>query len=120
MDLKQMTEEMYEKFGRKVVYVAHSMGNPTLANFFARMDKKWKDKHIKIWTAISPVFMGSPKSLKSLISGENDNIPRILVGNIQMRSLLRTFPRYLIFLKLQFKKVFFYQKRFQEKNQPLQ
>ena len=36
--------------------------------------------------------MGAPKSLKSLISGENDGIPRFLVGNIQMRGLLRTFP----------------------------
>ena len=88
-----MTEEMVKKFDKKVVYVVHSMGNPILTHFLnTQVDKKWKEKHVKIWAAIAPVFMGAPKSLKSLISGENDGIPRILVGNIQMRGLLRTFP----------------------------
>lgn len=91
--LKQMTEEMYQKFNKKVVYVAHSMGNPTLVNFLALQTEEWKTKHVKIWAAISPVFMGAPKSLKGLISGENDGIPRFLVGNIQMRTMFRTFPR---------------------------
>lgn len=91
--LKTMTEEMVEKFDKKVLYVVHSMGNPILTHFLnTHVDKKWKEKHVKIWAAIAPVFMGAPKSLKSLISGENDGIPRILVGNIQMRGLLRTFP----------------------------
>ena len=88
-----MTEEMVQKFDKKIVYVVHSMGNPILTHFLnIHVDKKWKEKHVKIWAAIAPVFMGAPKSLKSLISGENDGIPRILVGNIQMRGLLRTFP----------------------------
>ena len=91
--LKTMTEMMAAQFGRKVVYVVHSMGNPVLTHFLVNeVDQAWKDKHVKIWAAIAPVFMGAPKSLKSLISGENDGIPRVLVGNIQMRSLLRTFP----------------------------
>lgn len=91
-DLKAMTEEMFEKFNRKVLFVAHSMGNPTLVNFFNLQTEEWKNKHVKMWAAIAPVFMGAPKSLKGLISGENDGIPRILVGMIQMRTLLRTFP----------------------------
>ena len=92
-ELKTMTEEMVKKFERKVVYVVHSMGNPILVHFLTNeVDASWKKKHVKIYTAIAPVYMGAPKSLKSLISGENDGIPRVLVGNIQMRWLLRTFP----------------------------
>ena len=67
-----MTEEMVKKFDKKVVYVVHSMGNPILAHFLnTHVDKKWNEKHVKIWAA---------------------RISRILVGNIQMRGLLRTFP----------------------------
>jgi len=63
-----------------------------LVNFFKLQTQAWKEKHVKMWAAISPVFMGAPKTLKGLISGENDGIPRILVGNIQMRTMFRTFP----------------------------
>ena len=40
--LKKMTEEMFEKFNKKVVFVAHSMGNPTLTNFFNLQSAAWK------------------------------------------------------------------------------
>jgi len=91
--LKTMTEQMVAKFGKPIVYAVHSMGNPVLMHFLQHeVDQAWKTKHIKIWAAIAPVFMGAPKSLKGLISGENDGIPRVLVGNIQMRSLFRTLP----------------------------
>lgn len=90
--LKQMTEDLFAKFNKKVVFVAHSMGNPALSKFFTLQSAAWKKQHVKVWAAIAPVFLGAPKSLKSLINGENDGIPRILVGMIQMRNLLRTFP----------------------------
>ena len=35
---------MYEKFNKKVVFVAHSMGNPTLTNFFNLQSAAWKEK----------------------------------------------------------------------------
>ena len=96
--LKNMTEQMVEKFHKKVVYAVHSMGNPVLTYFLTNLeddlgiDQHWKDKHIKHWAAISPVFMGSPLSLKSLISGELEGLPRFLVSALQMRKLSRTFP----------------------------
>lgn len=76
-----------------------------MVNFFNLQTEEWKNKHVKMWAAIAPVFMGAPKSLKGLISGENDGIPRILVGMIQMRTLLRTFPRY-VYLKKNFIRFF--------------
>jgi len=90
--LQKMVENMFAKFNKKVVIVAHSMGNPCLLSFFKIMSPAWKKKYVKVYAAIAPVYLGAPKSLKSLINGENEGIPSILVGLIQMRSMLRTFP----------------------------
>ena len=63
--LKKQIESMVAKFKKKVVLVVHSMGNPILNYFLVKeVDQDWKDKHIKVWTAIAPAFMGAPKSLK--------------------------------------------------------
>ena len=65
LKLKALIESMVSKFGKRVVLVVHSMGNPILNHFLVReVDQEWKDKHIKVWTAIAPAFMGAPKSLK--------------------------------------------------------
>ena len=65
LKLKALIESMVSKFGKKVVLVVHSMGNPILNHFLVReVDQEWKDKHIEVWTAIAPAFMGAPKSLK--------------------------------------------------------
>jgi hypothetical protein len=35
----------------------------------------WKDKYIDTWISISPAYGGSPKTLKFLASGDNEDIP---------------------------------------------
>jgi hypothetical protein len=44
--------------------------------------QEWKDKHIKSWITISPVYTGSAKILKALISGDNAGIP--IISNIEV------------------------------------
>ena len=79
--LKELIESLVVKFERRVVLVVHSMGNPIL-NFFLKneVNQEWKDRHIKVWTAIAPAFMGAPKSLKArgiCVTKENSVIKKI-------------------------------------------
>jgi len=50
--------------------------------------QEWKDKHIKSWIPISPVYNGSAKILKALISGDNAGIP--IISNIETKKVMHT------------------------------
>jgi len=55
-------EKMREMVGKKVVIVAHSMGNyQTLHNLY-KMSQEWKDSNVARYIALAPPFMGSPQS----------------------------------------------------------
>ena len=58
------------------------MGSKWLLHILNTYPQSWKDMHIKSWIGIAPVFNGSPKVLKTLISGDDAGIP--LVSNIKV------------------------------------
>jgi len=90
--LRKLIEETYEINGDMPVNViCHSMGNLYMMEFLRSVDKKWKKKYIKRYVAVSGVFGGSVKSLRALMSGEIESIPRVLVNALQVRKFQRTF-----------------------------
>eukprot|EP00116_Pleurobrachia_bachei_P013468 sb/3473730/ len=67
------------------------MGNLYLIEFFKSVPGSWKKKYIKRYVAISGVFGGSVKSIRALVSGEIESIPRVLVDANAVRAFQRTF-----------------------------
>ena len=67
---------------KKVVIITHSLGSKWLLHILNTSTQEWKDKHIKSWIPISPVYNGSAKILKALISGDNAGIP--IISNIEV------------------------------------
>ena len=53
------------------------MGNKWLLHILNTSTQAWKDMHIKSWIGIAPAFNGSPKVLKTLLSGDDFGIPLI-------------------------------------------
>ena len=58
--------------GKRVVIVAHSMGNTNVYHNLINIEQKVKDNLIKNWIAICPVFLGSLKVQRNLISGDQE------------------------------------------------
>ena len=74
-NLKTMIEDMYNTYKHKVTIVTHSMGGPISLHFLTDIvDQKWKDKYIKQYITLSAVWGGSVKSVRALISGDNEGI----------------------------------------------
>ncbi|KAL6052470.1 DDHD domain-containing protein [Balamuthia mandrillaris] len=80
--LKETVETLYENNQKqKVVIIAHSMGNRVVSYFLhamAKTEKEWLDKHIYAWTAIGAPWLGSPKALRAVISGEKGGLSAFL------------------------------------------
>ena len=54
------------------------MGSKWILHLLNNVSQEWKDVFIKCWISIAPVYEGSPKILKSLISGDNAGINFVL------------------------------------------
>lgn len=73
--LKSLIEDMYNKYHNKVTIVVHSMGGPISLHFLTNtVDQKWKEKYVKQYITLSAVWGGSVKSIRSIISGDNEGI----------------------------------------------
>jgi len=91
-NLQTLIEDTYEtNNGRRINILAHSMGNLYMIQFFKYVKSSWKQKYIKRYIAISGVFGGSVKSLRALVSGEIESIPRVLVDANAVRAFQRSF-----------------------------
>ncbi|XP_063678821.1 phospholipase A2 group XV-like [Bolinopsis microptera] len=91
-NLRTLIEDTYEtNNGRRINILAHSMGNLYMIQFFKSVSSSWKHKYIKRYIAISGVFGGSVKSLRALVSGEIESIPRVLVDANAVRAFQRSF-----------------------------
>ncbi|KAI6178137.1 hypothetical protein M3Y98_00468400 [Aphelenchoides besseyi] len=71
--LKTLIMTIYRYNGhKKVIIVAHSMGNPVMNYFYQNyVDQKWKDTHILTHVAISPPWGGAIQIVKLFASGYN-------------------------------------------------
>ena len=70
-----MIEDMYKTYKHKVTIVTHSMGGPISLHFLTdTVDQKWKDTYIKQYITLSAVWAGSVKSIRAIISGDNEGI----------------------------------------------
>ena len=58
------------------------MGNKWLLHILNTSTQFWKDMFIKSWIGIAPAFNGSPKVLKTLLSGDDFGIP--LISNFKV------------------------------------
>lgn len=77
--LKQMVEESYAPFHRKVALVSHSMGGNVGHQFLVRQTIDWKKKYINRFVAIAPPFSGAPEGIREFITGNLYNwIPNII------------------------------------------
>lgn len=74
--LKQLIEDAYFKNGSlKVTIVGHSMGTLYMTYFLNKVvNQEWKDKFISQLTLVAPALGGSPKVVKGLLSGYNDEL----------------------------------------------
>lgn len=59
--------------GSKAIIISHDLGSTVINYVLASLDKAWKDKYIQCSIMFSPVIGGLPKSLRTILSG--DNIP---------------------------------------------
>ncbi|KAN0063168.1 phospholipid:diacylglycerol acyltransferase [Thecaphora frezii] len=67
-------------FGKKTVVVAHSMGSSVFFYFmkwveaqgdgFGRGGSDWVEEHIEAFTSIAGTFLGVPKAMSAMLSGE--------------------------------------------------
>ena len=70
VSLKKLVEKTYYQNGKKkVVLIAHSMGNPYVVYLLSDQSQAWKDKFVKAYVAMSAPFGGAVKTLRMLTSG---------------------------------------------------
>jgi len=72
--VKQLIERAYYRENKRVNVITHSLGGPTALAFLNTMDQAWLDKYISTFIPIAGPWNGSPKALRTTISGDNFGI----------------------------------------------
>jgi len=72
--IKQLIERAYHQTKKRVNILTHSLGGPTALAFFNTMDQAWLDQYISTFIPIAGPWNGSPKALRTTISGDNFGI----------------------------------------------
>ena len=73
--LKNLIETTYKSTNKKIHLVGHSLGTLLGNMFLNKMPREWKKCYIADFIAISPSYDGSPKALRSVLSGYNFGLP---------------------------------------------
>ena len=92
--LKLETERLvFLNEGRKVAYLAHSMGGPVGLHFLQWVDEQepgWTDRYVAVVAAVGAPFLGCPKTVASVISGEMKDTAMLgSLDSIRQRVLTR-------------------------------
>ncbi|OZC12453.1 Lecithin:cholesterol acyltransferase [Onchocerca flexuosa] len=92
-NLTELIEETSRTYGqRKVIIIAHSMGNPVMLYFYNNIvTQEWKDKFIRSHISIAGAWGGSLQIIRLLASGYNMNQYRILLPPSSLREMQRSF-----------------------------
>lgn len=82
-ELQKKIENMYhQNDNTKVVIIAHSLGNRVTHYFTRFMEKKagreWASKYLDNWLAIGPLWLGAPKLLRAIITGDRMGLEAFL------------------------------------------
>lgn len=83
--LKMEVEMYYKLNNEKVVILGHSLGNVVTMYFFSWVEEKepgFVDKYIHSLISIAAPFLGTPRSISGLISGESKTSASLLEGSI--------------------------------------
>lgn len=71
-----------------MILISHSLGSAWTNFLLQNLDQSFKDKYIDKWISIAPALFGSPKTLLSLLYGENEDIP--YVGSKALKPMFQT------------------------------
>ncbi|KAK2841867.1 hypothetical protein Q5P01_012067 [Channa striata] len=85
--LRDLVEEMYDKYQQPVYLLGHSMGSHYVLYFLNQQPQAWKDKYIQGFISLAAPWGGALKALRVMASGENDGIP--MISNIKIREVQR-------------------------------
>ncbi|EFA76881.1 hypothetical protein PPL_09633 [Heterostelium album PN500] len=82
--MKSLIENTYDiNSKQKVVLISHSMGGMISLYFLNTVSQAWRDKYIDTFIPIAAPWSGSPKAIRTLISGDNLGIPLVSGDRVQ-------------------------------------
>jgi len=94
--LQRNIEYLHDVNNQRVALVGHSQGCK-FAQYFLHwaedhLGKEWIDAHIETVIAIAPPWIGAPKVVRALITGDSLGLPtQVLLGDKWMVAMTRTF-----------------------------
>jgi lysophospholipase-3 len=72
-ELKNLIELSCSDQEHPAVIIGHDLGSVIANYFLVNENKEWKNKYIKSFISISGAFGGTPKALRSILSGTGDS-----------------------------------------------
>jgi phospholipid:diacylglycerol acyltransferase len=80
--VKVMVEEMKQASGRRVVLLGHSLGTRCVHYFLRWVEREfgrpWIQEHVDTFLAVGPIFLGAPKTLRAMVTGERMGLEAFL------------------------------------------
>lgn len=91
VDLEKLIIESYEQNSRRrVVLIAHSMGNLYIQLLLSRKPQQWKDKYVRAFISLGGPWGGAAKPVRLMVSG--DNLGVYVVSTVKARVEQRSMP----------------------------
>ena len=69
---KSNIQRLYKLTGKKVIFMAHSLGNLNIKYQLSKLDYEFKEKYIKLWIGATPPFLGAMQATKVVLGGDNE------------------------------------------------
>jgi len=82
-DMPKIIEEMSSMVGKKIMLVAHSMGNYQVAHNIWKSPQPWEDQYVARYIAIAPPYLGAPQTVENPLGMDgalDGNIGPLKVG----------------------------------------